>query len=257
MKSWSTLGLGLASVAGFLAGSFLAPSAQAAELTIFVAGAAKSAYEQVAPHYEHLSGNTLKPSFDTVGALRDRVLAGEKPDLVMLSTAGVDALAQRGLTNDAARTDIGVVVAGLAVLKGAPVPDISTPEALKQALLNAKSVGQADGAKGATSGAHFSKVIDALGVRDALAPKLTVLPFGVDVIRGVGEGKFEIGVSQSSEIVPIPDVTFVGGLPAPYALRTTYTAAAIGGSEAGMQMLKYLQSDFAKGGFVAAGLSAR
>ena len=81
------------------------------------------------------------------------------------------------------------------------------------------------------------------------------MPFGVDVVQGVAEGKFEVGVSQSSEILPVPGVTFAGGLPAPYALRTLYVAAVVGSSEAGLKLLRWLESPAAQVHLRAAGFS--
>jgi molybdate transport system substrate-binding protein len=232
-----------------------AGTGQAAEVRVFVAGAAKAAYDLLAPDYQRATGNTLRAEFDTVGALRDRVLAGAAVDMVILSSAAVDVLAQKGLVAPPMRSDVGIVVAGLAVKRGAPLPDISTEAALRQTLLAATSISHADGARGATSGLHFSKVVDAMGLRETLAQRTTVLPFGVDVIHGVANGTYALGVSQSSEIVPLPDVTFVGGLPAPYSLRTVYSVAVVGNSEAGRQLLLFMQSDAARAKFAAAGFA--
>ena len=100
--------------------------------------------------------------------------------------------------------------------KGAPVPDVtSSPEALKRTLLAAKSIAHADPARGATAGAHFARVLQQLAVADALAPRVTVLGFGGDVVEGVAQGRFEIGVSQSSEIMAHAGVTLAGSLPPP------------------------------------------
>lgn len=231
--------------------------AHAAELRVLVAGAAKAAFERMVPEIERSTGDRVMASFDTVGALRDRVVGGEKPDLVILSSAAVDALIARGLAQADGRREIGSVVSGLAVRRGEPIPDISSEEALKRTLLAAKSISHADGARGATTGAHFAKVIDALGLRDQLASRITVLPFGVDVIQAVAEGKFEIGVSQSSEIVLTPGVTFVGGLPEPHALRTPYAAAVVGASAAGVKLLRLLGEAAAQSQFEAAGFTRR
>jgi molybdate transport system substrate-binding protein len=229
-----------------VAGALLPVLAYAGDVKVFVAGAAKAAVETLATDYERASGDTVRARFDTVGALQLRITQGERPDLVILSAAAVNDLVQRGLTSADDRADLGVVVAGIAVRKGVPVPDIGSTEALKQTLLAATSIGQADGARGATSGAHFSRVLAALDLRETLAGRLTVLPFGVDVVQGVAEGRFEIGVSQSSEILPNPGVTYVGGLPPPYDLRTPYVAAVLGASEAGRRLLAFLRSDGAR-----------
>ena len=100
--------------------------------------------------------------------------------------------------------------------KGAQVPDVASPDALKQALLSASSIAHADPARGATAGAHFARVLEQLGIAEQVKARVTVLPFGGDVIAEVARGRFEIGVSQSSEIVAHPGVTLAGRLPAPY-----------------------------------------
>lgn len=226
------------------------------EVRVFVAGAAKAALERIAPEYARATGDTIVAVADTVGALRDRISGGERPDATILSNAAIDALAARGIVAADARREIGVVVSGLAVQRGAPLPDVSSPEALRRALLAAKSIAHADGARGATSGAHFAKVIDQLGLREQLRERIVVLPFGVDAIQGVADGKFDLGASQSSEIVPHAGVSFVGGQPPPYALTTAYTAAAVSGSAKGAALLRYLDSAAARAHFAASGFTA-
>jgi molybdate transport system substrate-binding protein len=227
--------------------------AQADEIKVFAAGASKVAVELAAPAFTRLTGDTLVVSSDTVGTLRDRISQGERPDLTVLSQVAIDTLVTQGHVQAGQTAPMGVVVAGLAVKRGAPVPDISTVEALKKTLLQAKSVAHADGTRGATSGVHFAKMIDQLGLREALQPKLVILPFGVDVIEGVGEGKFEIGASQSSEIVPYTTVTYVGDLPAPFALRTPYVAGVVQNSAKGARLLKFLASPAGQATFAASG----
>jgi molybdate transport system substrate-binding protein len=236
-------------------GSLLPALACAAPVRIFVAGAAKAGVEALLPGFGQGSGDTVQASYDTAGALRDRVLKGEEPDLVILSDAAVDALAARGLVRDGDRREIGVVVVGLAVRQGAPLPDITTAEALRRTLLAAATIGYADAAHGATSGAQFDLAVDGLGIRAQIAGKSTVLPTGGEVLQGLAAGKFEIGVSQSSEILPVAGVTFVGGLPAPFGLRTPYAIAVLGGSEQGRRLMRYLDSAAAHRRFEAGGFS--
>ena len=96
-------------------------------------------------------------------------------------------------------------------------------------------------------------MIDQLGLREALQPKLTVLPFGVEVIEAVAAGRYELGASQSSEIVPHASVTYVGDLPAPYALRTPYVAGVVNDSAKGLRLLKFLTTPDGLGAFSASG----
>jgi molybdate transport system substrate-binding protein len=215
--------------------------AKADVVKVFAAGAAKEAVVRIAPLYRAASGNTLAPVFDTVGALRDRVAAGERPDVVILSSAAVDALLQKGLVAAAGMRTIGVVSVSIAVRKGASVPDVSSsPDAFRQALLAAKSIAYADPARGATAGTHFAKVLEQLGLIDLLRERITVLPFGVDVIEAVAAGRFDLGVSQSSEILQSPGVAYAGALPTPFALTTPYAAAAVVGSTGAAGLLEFL-----------------
>ena len=231
--------------------------AGAAPVRIFVAGAAKAGVEALLPGFERTGGDSVEASYDTAGALRDRVLQGERPDVVILSDAAVDAIAARGLSTVGDRREIGVVVVGLAVRQGAASPDISTADALRRTLLAATAIGYADPAHGATSGAQFEKAIAGLGIRAQVAGKTSVLPTGGEVLQGVAAGRFEVGVSQSSEILPVPGVTFVGGLPSPYDLRTPYAIVVLGASEAGRRLMRYLDTTAAHVQFEASGFAAR
>jgi molybdate transport system substrate-binding protein len=239
-----------------LLSSLLPALACAAEVRVLVAGAAKAGIEALLPGFVAEGGEPVHASYDTAGALRDRVLKGEMPDLVVLSDAAVEVLASRGLIKDGDRRQIGVVVVGLAVRQGAPLPDITTADALRRTLLAAVTIGCADAARGATSGAQFDLTVDRLGIRTQIAGKTTVLPTGGEVLRGVVAGQFEIGVSQSSEIMPVAGVTFVGGLPQPFDLRTSYSIVVLGGSEQGRRLMRYLDSAEAHAQFAKSGFSA-
>jgi molybdate transport system substrate-binding protein len=240
--------------------SLFAPWAMADEVRVYAAGAAKHAVEAIAPAFQQATGHTLSASYDTVGALRDRVLQappGEAADLVILSDAALATLRSAGRLSNLPPLAIGRVVVALAVPLDASVPDLSSQEALRQALLAAPSIAHADPARGATAGTHFAKVVQALGLADALKSKTTMLLFGVDVIRAVSEGKYALGVSQSSEIMQHPGIRFAGSLPAPHGLSTGYGAAVASNKAAARQLLAFLASpegmrEFANSGFVAA-----
>lgn len=235
------------------------PWALADEIRVFAAGAAKHAVEALAPAFQKATGHTLRASFDTVGALRDRVLQaspGELTDVVILSDAALASLRAAGRLTGTPAHGIGRVVVALAVKQGASAPDLSNAEALRQTLLAAPSLAYGDPARGATAGTHFARTVDALELREALREKTTVLPFGVDVIAGVAEGRYALGVSQSSEIMQHTGILYAGALPAPYGLSTGYGAALASQSPAAEQWLVFLDSEestreFARNGFVA------
>ena len=234
--------------------------AHADEVRVLCAGAAKMALDAIGPEFTRQTGHTLRASFDTVGAQRDRVLKGAPgtvADLVILSTPAIAQLAKDGHVPGGEGLAIGVVSVSLAVPGGTPVPDISTPEQLKQVLALAPSIAYADPKRGATAGTHFDKVLRDMGLMDALRDRLTVLPFGVDVIKDVSEGKYAIGVSQSSEILQHANIGMVGPLPAPYALTTPYSAAVTSAQPAALQLLTYLATPAAMARFRATGFLAK
>ncbi len=234
-------------------------AATAAEVSVLAAGAAKALLHSIEADFTDVSGDRLQAHFDTVGAQRERVERGERPDVVILSQAAIAQLAKLDLIDRDSIRDIGDVQVGLAVAASAPataLPAISSAEGLRATLLAAKSIAYADPARGATAGAHFATVLQALGLREQLAARITVLPFGVDVIEAVAAGRFELGISQSSEIVQHAGVRYVGALPAPYRLATRYQAAALKGRTNGAALLRYLagsagQAASRKSGFAA------
>lgn len=256
MKFHSRRTAGAAIALAVLIGLATTHAARADEVRVLAAGAAKAALEKIAPEFNRATGHTVRAGFDTVGAQRDRVLKGapgEVADLVILSDSAIAQLRAAGrLPGDKAQA-IGRVAVSLAVPAGAPVPDISNPEALKQALQQAPTIAYADPARGATAGTHFDKVLQALGLRESLGSRIHVLPFGVDVIKDVSTGKYALGVSQSSEILQHEGITMAGPLPAPFSLTTAYSAAVASEQPAAKLLLDFLASPAAVQRFRATG----
>lgn len=224
----------------------ISPMATAAEITVLAAGAAKELITRIDAPFTQATGHRIKSTFDTVGAQRERVEKGERPDAVILSGAAIAQLNKLGLIDAASIRDIGDVQVGLAVSANAVAPDISTPEALRVTLLAAKSIAYADPARGATAGAHFAKVLAALGIKDEVVKRTTVLPFGVEVIEAVAAGKYELGVSQSSEIVQHKGVRYIGALPMPHQLATRYQIAALKDRPLGNSLADFLVTERGK-----------
>lgn len=217
---------------------------------ILAAGAVQGAVLRFEPAIAAASTAKLDAIFDTVGALRDRVLGGDVPDVIILSEAGMAALEKAGAIAASSAVGLGRISVALAVRKGAQAPDVASPDALKQALLSASSLAHADPARGATAGAHFARVLEQLGIAEQIKARVTVLPFGGDVIAEVARGRFEIGVSQSSEIVAHPGVTLAGRLPAPYGHSTRYVAAKpVGAGARSDSVLALLQTPAARSTF--------
>ena len=231
-------------------------AATADEVRVYAAGAAKHVVDALTPAFQQATGHTVRASYDTVGTLTGRVLQarlGEVADIVILSDTALATLGAAGRLMQQPTYSIGRVAVAVAVRQGAPLPDLSSVAAVHQALLDAPSIAYGDPARGATAGTHFAKVIAAINLSEPLKDKITVLPFGVDVITGVAQGRYALGISQSSEIRQHPGITYAGPLPAPYGLSTAYGAALSSDSAAAQQLLVFLKSPVAMREFEASG----
>ena len=247
----------LAVIAGLLA--VWTSAAGAAEIKVLSAGAMKSIVTELGEAFKQETGHTLSMTFDTVGAQSKRLSGGEPADVVVLTDVAIDQLEGQGLIVAGSRVDIARVGVGVGVREGAPRPDISTPEALKQTLLSAKSLVYVDPARGATSGIHFASVLQRLGIADAVKSKTILIPTGY-AAEVVARGEAEICVHQISEILPVKGVTLVGPLPRELQKVTVYSgglAAKAAQPEAARAFLAFLTRPAFKSKLAAAGLDYR
>ena len=195
-------------------------------LHILSGGAAQGLVRQLQPAFEAAHGCRIEGSFGAVGVMKDKLLAGAPCDLLVLTHALIAELAGQGHATGPSARPLGLVKTGVAVKQGAALPDVATPEALRQALSNAGAVYFPDPAK-ATAGIHFMKVLVGLGVADALAARLRTFPNGAAAMGALAQAPEAgaLGCTQVTEILFTPGVQLVGLLPPPYELATTYTAA--------------------------------
>jgi molybdate transport system substrate-binding protein len=229
----------------------------AAEIRVLSAGAVKSIIEELSEMFRQETGHTVKATFGPVGATRQTLERGEPADVVILTDAAIDELAGRGLVVAGSRADIARTAIGVAVREGAPRPDVSTPEALEQTLLSAKSIVYVDPARGATSGIHFASVLARLGIADAVKDR-TILKDGGFAAEAVAKGEAEVCVHQISEILPVRGVTLAGPLPRELQKVTTYSAGLVARSDAqdaARSFIAYVTRPAFKPKFAAAGLA--
>jgi len=194
-------------------------------------GAALGLVEALAPQFRDETGAEIAGSFGPVGGMRDRLLAGEPADLVILTQALISELAARGRVLPDTLAVLGHVRTGIAVKQGDPAPDVSSAQTLRAALLQAKEIFFSDPVR-ATAGIHFAKVIDSLGLRETLTPRLRTHPGGAAAMRAMSQASTSglLGCTQITEIMITPGVTLVGPLPAEFGLTTVYVAAVCAGS---------------------------
>ncbi len=200
------------------------------QLNILSAGAAQGVVMALAAQLKAETGAELHGSFGAVGAMRDKLLAGEPCDLIILTQALIAELAVHGQVAPQTAGDLGTVYTGVAVRTGDALPDVSTAESLRAALLASDGIYFPDAVK-STAGIHFAKVIDSLGIRDAVAGRLRTFPNGATAMRAmVNENAFDtdthlIGCTQVTEINNTPGAALVGVLPKEFELATIYSVA--------------------------------
>ena len=201
-----------------------------AEIAVYSGGAPKEALMVLTPEFEQRTGHRVKYTYIVISEMQKRLAAGETPDMVLMPVPALDALIKAG-TLKAPRTVLGSVGIGVIVRAGAARPDISTPETFRDALVNAGSVVHAN-PTATPSGAHLGKVIEQLGISDALQGKRTysnALDGGVDMIT---RGEADIGIYPVSEVIAAKGVVLVGLLPPALQSLIVYGAAVLAQSSA-------------------------
>src|SRR3954470_18396839 len=144
--------------------------ASAAEIKTLITTAMEAAIVELVPPFERASGHKVTVSYDPSGGLAQRLRGGEFADMILIASTELDKLISEKKAND--RTDISRTGIGLAVKKGAPHPDVSTPDALKRTLLAAKSIGQSSVESGGITALHVQRVLSMLGIREEVTPRL-------------------------------------------------------------------------------------
>ena len=226
-------------------------------IKVMSAGAVKAMVAALGAEFERASGTKIEYNFGTAGSLRDRIKNGEAADVVILSESLIAALDKLGLIVPGTITDLGRTVTGVVVREGAPVPDISTPEKFKQALLAARSVAYTDPKAGGSGGIMFAALLEKLGIAEAVNKKAVLGKGGVDVTISIVEGRAELGTTFISEVLPIKGAKVVGPLPGELHNANTYTAAIHAGSaqrETAAALLRALTNPATRERWTAAGL---
>ena len=203
--------------------TLFSPSLFAEDLKVYAAAAFKSPLTEIAAQYEKETGNKVAVIFDTAGATAQKFTSDPQAVLLITSPAVITDAEKIGKLKDGTTYRLGDSLAGIAYPPGSAKPDVSTPEKLKAALLGAKRIAFSDPARGATVGIHFMKVIDSLGVKDEVLRKSTVAKDGVETMRLVLEEKFDIGITQVSEILQASRDAVAGPFPKEFELATTYS----------------------------------
>jgi len=217
-----------------------AGSVSAADLKIFTTRSVMTILDRIGPEFERTTGHTLNINSDVAINLVRRVEAGEPFDFLVASPSQMDGLIAKGTIVAETRTNLVRSGIGVQVRAGAPKPDISSMDAFKRSLLDAKSIGYL---KEGQSGVYLHRVFDRIGIADAIRPKV-IRPDTDIVSELVAKGEVELGLVVITQIVTTPGVELVGPIPAEIQSYITFTAgisAKATAPEAAHQLLQFLK----------------
>lgn len=231
-------------IAGLLVLLAFCAVTRAAEIRVLSTNALKHAMQELGPRFEQASRHKLVLQFAPAADMKARIEKGEAFDVTFLTAAAIDDLIKQGRLLAATRTDIARVGAGVAIRKGAPKPDISTPDAFKRALLAARSVTYVG--TGAT-GATMRKAFEQLGIAEEMKAKTRTVS-GISAADAVARGDAEMGFSVISEILGVAGTEFAGPLPPEVQVYLVFPGAVSANaraSDAAQQLIKFLTGEAA------------
>jgi molybdate transport system substrate-binding protein len=221
------------------------------EIRVLSGGAARHAVE---PLIASFPGHKVTLDFQTMGKLQQSLAAGQSADLLIVTTEVLERLEKGGRVPAGKATPLARVGIGVAVHEKAPLPDISTPEAMRRTLLAAKSVVYINPKTG-TSGKYVEDMFSQLNILEQIRGKATLVDSGY-AVEPVGRGEVELGIHQISEILPVKGVKLVGPLPAQFQRYTVYTAVPLSDRKSVKDLVSHLTGSAARERLPAAGYTA-
>lgn len=236
--------------------------ANANDLRVFISSGFFQVYKTIGPDFEKKTGHRLitirGPSIgDSPEAIPARLARGEKADILILDGESAHELAHKGYVKESGITILGISQIGMAVKEGAPKPDISTVDAFRKTLLEAKSIGYSDSGSGTYIANQMFKK---LGIADQVmgkSKKVRGPPSGEPVAATVARGENEIGFQQVSEILHVSGITYVGPIPKEMQPGFTFAGAITTHStqeKAAKELIQFLRAPEAEAVIVKAGL---
>ena len=225
-------------------------TASAADVRVMISAGFYGAYSDLGPAFERDRGHhlvtTRGPSMgDSPEAIPARLARGEPADVVILDAGSLDDLARKGLVRAGSRVDLAQSLIGMVVRAGSATPDIGSVDALRAALLAARSIAYSDSG----SGTYLSTTLfPQLGISDQIAGKVHKVrgpPSGEPVAAVVARGEAELGFQQVAELIDVSGVAFAGTIPAelqPQVFFAGGLTTAAGEAEAAAALLRFLAS---------------
>jgi molybdate transport system substrate-binding protein len=235
----------------------LAGMAAAADIRVLSVGAVQNAVRPLAVDFSKETGHKIVFTVGSPAVVAQKLKNGETFDAVIVSEPAMDALDKEGIVNPESRVRLANTGIAVAVRAGAPVPNLSTPEAFKEALLAAKSLVYGDPTLPNQSGEKAEQILAKAGLLDALKGKLRVIPGQAESQDLIAKGEVEMGLYNLSEIPESKGLKIAGPVPAPLQLTTTYEGALMSdGSvpQAAREFIRFLSDPDARAKWLAAKL---
>jgi molybdate transport system substrate-binding protein len=220
--------------------------AQGAEIHVISSGAFTAAYRLLGPEFERRSGHRLVSAFgasmgQAPDAIPQRLARGETADVILLAADAFEEMVRRGFGMPGSRVDLAESRIAIAVRAGAPKPDISSVDALRRALLEARSIAYSASASGVY---YETELVQRLGIAEQVMPKSRRI-YSERVAAVVARGEAELGFQQLSEHLPVSGIDVVGFLPDEVQRVTVFSAGLVRTApqpEAGRQLMAFLAS---------------
>ena len=231
--------------------------AAAADIRVLSVGAVQNAVRPLAVDFSKETGHKIVFTVGSPAVVAQKLKDGETFDAVIVSEPAMDALDKEGIVNPESRVRLANTGIAVAVRAGAPVPNLSTPEAFKEALLAAKSLVYGDPTLRNQSGEKAEQILAKAGLLDALKGKLRVVPGQAESQDLIAKGEVEMGLYNLSEIPESKGLKIAGPVPAPLQLTTTYEGALMSdGSvpQAAREFIRFLSDPDARAKWLAAKL---
>jgi molybdate transport system substrate-binding protein len=191
---------------------------EAAEIKVLSTVGMQPATPELFSHFESATGHRVVVTYGLAAVLKTKFLEGAAADVLILTAPIIEDLAKQGKVVAESKKDVARSGVGLAVKAGAPKPDISTPEALKAAVLAAKSIGYS---REGASGVALARVLERLGIAEQVRAKYK--DTGTKAGEMVAAGEIELAAAQIPELMAVPGVGIVGPLPSELQTVTVFS----------------------------------
>jgi molybdate transport system substrate-binding protein len=248
-----------AALSGLLLMEMTPSPARAAEITLLGPVSFRVLFPKLLPQFEKSSGDNVVASYAPLGVITERVSKGEVIDVAIVSGKQNEELQKQGKLLAGSRTEIAQVGFTVFVKSGAPKPDISSADALKRALLSAKSIAVGDPGRGGGASFYTVDLLKRLGISEEVKAKIRLEPSGTEIAEAVSKGEAELGIGLTSDLSLVAGIESVT-LPVEVQNYSLYVAGINAGSQhidAAKALIAYLTSASVKKALKANGFEPR